>query len=166
MFMLCIAQIGPAPILVPAVIWMFMGDNLAGAIFLLVVSILAIGMDNVLRPILIRKGADLPLLLIFAGVIGGLMAFGLIGIFLGPTILAIGYTLLGAWVAEGEGSAVLDPGAASDRSGSDTGTHSAGTHGNPARTVVRAQSSHLSADTAVPTASTLHQLRNEKAATP
>jgi predicted PurR-regulated permease PerM len=73
-----------------------MGDNLAGAIFLLVVSILAIGMDNVLRPILIRKGADLPLLLIFAGVIGGLMAFGLIGIFLGPTILAIGYTVLGA----------------------------------------------------------------------
>jgi predicted PurR-regulated permease PerM len=109
MFMLCIAQIGPAPILAPAVIWMFMGDDFAGAIFLLVVSILAIGMDNVLRPILIRKGADLPLLMIFAGVIGGLMAFGLIGIFLGPTILAIGYTLLGAWVAEGEGSVVRDP---------------------------------------------------------
>ena len=71
MFMLCIAKIGPAPVLVPAVIWMFMGEDLGRATLLLVFSILAIGMDNVLRPILIRKGADLPLLLILAGVIGG-----------------------------------------------------------------------------------------------
>ncbi len=50
---------------------------------------------------LIRKGADLPPLLIFAGVIGGLIAFGLIGIFIGPVVLAVTYRLLGAWV-EGE----------------------------------------------------------------
>jgi predicted PurR-regulated permease PerM len=55
-------------------------------------------MDNVVRPILIKKGADLPLLLIFAGVIGGLIAFGLIGIFVGPVVLAVAYTLLEAWV--------------------------------------------------------------------
>ncbi len=102
MFMLCIAQIGPALVLLPAVIWMFASDDPGWAIFLLVCSILAIGIDNVIRPILIRKGADLPLLLILAGVIGGLMAFGLIGIFLGPTILAVGYTLLGAWIDEGD----------------------------------------------------------------
>jgi predicted PurR-regulated permease PerM len=55
-------------------------------------------MDNFLRPYLIKKGADLPLLLIFAGVIGGLMAFGLIGIFIGPVVLAVAYTLTVAWV--------------------------------------------------------------------
>ena len=55
-------------------------------------------MDNFLRPILIRKGADLPLLLIFAGVIGGLLAFGLIGIFVGPVVLAVADTLLNAWI--------------------------------------------------------------------
>ena len=59
-------------------------------------------MDNFLRPVLIRRGADLPLLLILAGVIGGLIAFGLLGIFLGPTILAVAYTLLNAWLAEGD----------------------------------------------------------------
>src|SRR5262249_19866703 len=100
MFMLCIAQIGPAPILVPAVIWMFAKGDPAWATFLLVFSLLAVSLDNFLRPILMRRGADLPLLLILAGVVGGLIAFGLIGIFLGPTVLAVGYTLLGAWVNE------------------------------------------------------------------
>ena len=57
-------------------------------------------LDNVLRPILIKKGADLPLLLIFAGVIGGLVSFGLIGLFVGPVLLAVTYTLLDAWVHE------------------------------------------------------------------
>ena len=55
-------------------------------------------MDNFLRPILIRKGADLPLLLIFAGVIGGLLGFGLVGIFVGPVVLAVTYTLLQSWL--------------------------------------------------------------------
>ena len=64
-------------------------------------------MDNFLRPYLIKKGADLPLLLIFAGVIGGLMAFGLIGIFIGPVVLAVAYTLTVAWVA-GDPEAVLE----------------------------------------------------------
>jgi predicted PurR-regulated permease PerM len=100
-FMLCIAQIGPAPILIPAVVWMYARSDASWATLLLVFSVVAIGMDNVIRPILIRRGADLPLLLILAGVIGGLLAFGLIGIFLGPTILAVAYTLLGAWIAEG-----------------------------------------------------------------
>ena len=55
-------------------------------------------MDNFLRPILIRKGADLPLLLVFAGVVGGLLALGLIGIFVGPVVLAVADTLLKAWI--------------------------------------------------------------------
>jgi predicted PurR-regulated permease PerM len=57
-------------------------------------------MDNFLRPILIRKGADLPLLLIFAGVIGGLIAFGIVGLFVGPVVLAVTYTLLKEWMSE------------------------------------------------------------------
>jgi predicted PurR-regulated permease PerM len=55
-------------------------------------------LDNFLRPVLIKMGADLPLLLIFAGVIGGLFAFGLVGIFVGPVVLAVAYTLLEAWM--------------------------------------------------------------------
>lgn len=100
MFMLCIAQLGPGLVLVPAVIWLFVQGNTGWGIFLLVVSLVAITVDNFVRPILIRRGADLPLLLILGGVIGGLIAFGLIGIFLGPTILAVGYTLLRAWIFE------------------------------------------------------------------
>ena len=58
--------------------------------------------DNFIRPFLIKKGADLPLLLIFAGVLGGLVAFGVIGLFIGPVMLAVTYTLLGAWIKRGE----------------------------------------------------------------
>jgi predicted PurR-regulated permease PerM len=64
-------------------------------------SIVIAPVDNVLRPILIKKGADLPLLLIFAGVIGGLVSFGVVGLFVGPVILAVAYTLLTAWIDEG-----------------------------------------------------------------
>jgi predicted PurR-regulated permease PerM len=49
---------------------------------------------------LIRRGANLPLLLIFAGVIGGLIAFGIIGLFVGPVVLAVTYTLLKKWIAD------------------------------------------------------------------
>lgn len=100
MFILAIAQIGVWLVLVPAIIWLYWtGDTLWGTA-LLVWSIPVGAMDNVLRPILIKRGADLPLLLIFAGVIGGLISFGLIGIFVGPVLLAVTYTLLAAWVAE------------------------------------------------------------------
>ncbi len=101
MLLLCIAQLGPALVLVPAVVWLFWsGDSLWGTV-LLVITVVVLTLDNVLRPILIRKGADLPLLLIFAGVIGGLIAFGLVGIFVGPVVLAVSYTLLEAWLREG-----------------------------------------------------------------
>ena len=59
-------------------------------------------MDNVLRPYLIKMGADLPLVLVFAGVLGGLMTFGLIGIFVGPVVLAVSHTLLDAWAREAD----------------------------------------------------------------
>jgi predicted PurR-regulated permease PerM len=102
MFMLCIAQLGPALIVFPAVAWLFWSDQTLWGSVLLVWSLLVVTLDNFLRPILIKKGADLPLLLIFAGVIGGLIAFGIIGLFIGPVVLAVTYTLLGAWVDGGE----------------------------------------------------------------
>ena len=67
---------------------------------MLVCTVVVTLLDNVLRPMLIKRGADLPLLLIFAGVIGGLITFGLIGIFVGPVVLAVTYTLLEQWVLE------------------------------------------------------------------
>jgi predicted PurR-regulated permease PerM len=101
MLVLCIAQIGPALVLFPAVGWMYWTGEHVWASVLLVWSLLIQIVDNVLRPILIRKGADLPLLLIFAGVIGGMLGFGLVGIFIGPVVLAVSYTLLDAWIAAG-----------------------------------------------------------------
>ncbi|MBK8525889.1 MAG: AI-2E family transporter YdiK [Rubrivivax sp.] len=101
MFMLCIAQVGPSPVLVPAVIWVFYQGQIGWGVFLLICAVVITLMDNVLRPALIRLGADLPLLLIFAGVIGGLLAFGLVGIFVGPVVLAVGYMLLESWMDEG-----------------------------------------------------------------
>jgi len=101
MLFLCIAQIGPSPVLVPAVIWLYWSGETAWGTFLLVWSLIVITMDNFLRPMLIKRGADLPLLLIFAGVIGGLLAFGLVGIFVGPVVLAVAYTLLEAWIDDG-----------------------------------------------------------------
>jgi predicted PurR-regulated permease PerM len=98
MFMLCLAQIGPALVLIPAVIVVYWKDGALWGTILLVFTIPALTIDNVIRPILIKKGADLPLLLIFAGVIGGLIAFGVIGLFIGPVVLAVTYTLLKAWV--------------------------------------------------------------------
>lgn len=100
-FMLCIAQIGVIPVLLPAAIWLFWGDHTGWGIFMLVWAGVVAMLDNVLRPVLIRMGADLPLLLIFAGVIGGLLAFGLVGIFVGPVVLAVAYTLLEAWMGAG-----------------------------------------------------------------
>jgi predicted PurR-regulated permease PerM len=99
MFILCLAQLGPIFVLIPSVLWLYWSGQPAWGTVLLVLSILACTIDNFLRPILIRKGIDLPLLLIFAGVIGGLLSFGVIGLFIGPVILAVAYTLLASWVA-------------------------------------------------------------------
>jgi predicted PurR-regulated permease PerM len=107
MFMLAIAQIGPIPVLGASVVWLYWSGSAAGGTVLLLCTLVVGTMDNFLRPYLLKKGADLPLLLIFAGVIGGLMAFGLIGIFIGPVVPAVAYTLTvagveGAGVSEAE----------------------------------------------------------------
>lgn len=102
MFVLCLAQLGPLLVMIPAVVWLYWSGDTGWGTFLLVTSVVVATLDNFLRPMLIRMGADLPLLLIFIGVIGGLLAFGLVGIFVGPVVLAVAYTLLEAWVVDGE----------------------------------------------------------------
>jgi predicted PurR-regulated permease PerM len=99
-FVLCIAQVGPILVLIPAVIWMYSHASGVWATAFLIYSIPMALLDNFLRPILISRGVDLPLILIIAGVIGGLLAFGVIGLFIGPVILAVTYSSLGVWIAD------------------------------------------------------------------
>jgi predicted PurR-regulated permease PerM len=100
MFILAVAQIGAVPVLVCAAAWLWWQDSTGWAIALVTWSLFVGSMDNVLRPYLIQRGGQLPLLLVFAGVIGGLVAFGLVGIFVGPLVLAVSYRLIEAWVTE------------------------------------------------------------------
>jgi predicted PurR-regulated permease PerM len=101
MLLLAIAQIGVVPVLVPAVLWLYWNDETGWAMMLLIWTIFVATLDNFLRPYLIKRGAaDLPLLLILIGVIGGLIAFGFAGIFIGPVVLAVSFMLLEAWVRD------------------------------------------------------------------
>ena len=99
MLFLSLSQIGPLPVLLPAVFWLFWSGRTAAGTTLLVIAVVSGTLDNIARPLLIKRGADLPLLLIFTGVIGGLIAFGIIGLFIGPVVLAAAYTLLRSWVS-------------------------------------------------------------------
>lgn len=96
----CLIQLGPLPVLVPSIIWLYWSGDTTWGTVLLVISCVVGTIDNVLRPLLIRMGADLPMILILSGVIGGLIAFGMIGLFIGPVLLAVSWRLFDAWVKE------------------------------------------------------------------
>lgn len=109
-FVVCIAQIGPGIVLFSASGWLFWSGATVWGVVLAVWALIVVLLDNFLRPYLIKLGADLPLLLIFAGVIGGMIAFGIVGIFIGPAVLAVTQTLLTDWVIhQGEEEAAADP---------------------------------------------------------
>ncbi|PHM45686.1 inner membrane protein [Xenorhabdus mauleonii] len=100
MFVCCVAQLGPLLVLIPSIAWLYWtGDTTWGTI-LVVWSVILTTMDGVLRPFLIRLGADLPMILILTGVIGGILSLGVIGLFIGPVVLAVSYSLLLAWMNE------------------------------------------------------------------
>ena len=99
MLFLCLAQLGPMLVLVPAALWLLWSGHTGAGATLLVIGVLTGVLDNVIRPLLIKRGADLPLVLIFTGVLGGLVAFGIIGLFIGPVVLSVAYTLLVRWVS-------------------------------------------------------------------
>jgi predicted PurR-regulated permease PerM len=100
MFFFGIVQVGVVPVLVLAVAWLYWQGSTGWATALLFWTVFVGTIDNVIRPILIQKGAQLPLLLVVAGVIGGLVSFGLVGIFVGPVVLGVSYMLLEAWLWE------------------------------------------------------------------
>ena len=89
---------GPAIIWLPAAIWLFWSGETVWGIFLVLWGGLLVGsIDNFIRPLFVSRGGALPLLLVLIGILGGAMAFGFIGIFLGPTILAILHALMREW---------------------------------------------------------------------
>ncbi|MFX1675484.1 AI-2E family transporter YdiK [Paraburkholderia sp. A2WS-5] len=98
MLMLCLAQIGPGLPLLGSAIWLFVHDAHLAAILLGVWSIFVVMLDNFVRPVLIRRGVNLSMLLILSGVLGGMVAFGIVGLFIGPAILAVSSALLTAWM--------------------------------------------------------------------
>lgn len=113
-FMLAVAQVGAGLVMLAAIVWLFWTGSIGWGLVLIVWTILTGPvLHNTLRPILIKKGAELPLLLVLAGVIGGLIAFGLVGIFIGPMVLAVSYRLLEAWVSE----ELAEPVPAAERAG-------------------------------------------------
>jgi predicted PurR-regulated permease PerM len=89
---------GPTIVWLPATLWLFNQGETVWGVFLLLWSFILVGnIDNVIRPLFVSRGSVLPLLLVLIGILGGALAFGLLGIFLGPTILAILYSLMREW---------------------------------------------------------------------
>jgi len=90
--------VGPPLIWGGAAIWLFNEGHTGWGIFMLVWGALLIsGVDNVVKPMLISRGSSLPFLLVLLGVLGGVLAFGFVGLFIGPTLLAVLYSLLQTW---------------------------------------------------------------------
>lgn len=97
-FFLSIVPFGPPLVWVPATIWLIYHGAVGWAIFLALWGLIVVsGVDNVIKPLIISRGSNLPFVLVFLGVLGGIVAFGLLGVFLGPTLLAVGYRLVLEW---------------------------------------------------------------------
>jgi predicted PurR-regulated permease PerM len=96
-FMLCLMQLGPGLVLIPAIIWAWFSWPASMAFAFTVVAIPITVVDNVLKPILMSRGLSTPMPVILIGVIGGTLSHGLLGLFLGPIVLSVFYELLRAW---------------------------------------------------------------------
>jgi predicted PurR-regulated permease PerM len=98
---LAIIQLGPGLVILPVIIYAWTTMDTFGAAILTVYMVPVMLLDNVLKPIIMGRGLPVPMLVIFIGVIGGTLAHGLIGLFVGPIVLALGYELGRAWIARG-----------------------------------------------------------------
>lgn len=102
-FMLSLIPMGPPLAWIPVTGWLVWKGDYGMAVFMSIWGTFVIsGVDNVLKPYLISRGGDLPLVIVLLGVFGGLLAFGFIGLFIGPTLLAVGYSLLLDWSRNAE----------------------------------------------------------------
>ena len=100
-FMLALVPAGPPFVWVPATLWLFHEGHSGWGIFMAIWGVLVIsGIDNIIRPYLISRGSNLPFIVVLLGAIGGMFAFGFIGLFLGPVLLAVGYALVREFTAE------------------------------------------------------------------
>ena len=97
-FFLVLIQVGPLLVWIPLVIWLLAQGHTGWAIFIGIWGLLLLGIDSVLKPILIAKSGKLPFLVLFLGVIGGLVAWGFTGMFKGAIILAVFYTIFNSWL--------------------------------------------------------------------
>ena len=97
-FLLSVVPVGPPLVWIPAALWLFAYGSTGWAIFLGLWGLLVVSMvDNVLKPMIISHGSHLPFMLVLLGVLGGAAALGFVGIFLGPTLLAVGYRMVNEW---------------------------------------------------------------------
>jgi predicted PurR-regulated permease PerM len=98
--LLSVVQIGPGLVLVPCVIYVFSTGETLTAVLFLAWSVFVALLDNILKPMLLGRGVNVPMVVIFIGAIGGFLSMGIIGLFVGSIILVLGYTLLQTWLSE------------------------------------------------------------------
>lgn len=98
-FLFSVVPAGPFLVMLPAALWLFHQGATSWGVFLLIWGVGVSTIDNVVRPWLISQGSELPFLLIFLGVLGGAVAFGFIGVFIGPTLLAVGHRIVQEWAS-------------------------------------------------------------------
>jgi predicted PurR-regulated permease PerM len=101
---LCIIQLGPLLVLVPAVVYLFFTADTLTATLFLIWSVPVGLLDNVLKPLLLGRGVDAPILVVFIGALGGFLSMGIIGLFIGAVLFVLFYTLLKSWVNEDLGA--------------------------------------------------------------
>jgi predicted PurR-regulated permease PerM len=103
-FVMSLIPGGPPFVWIPATVWLFYTGSPGWGVFMGLWGLLVVSsVDNIIKPWLISRESRLPILLVFLGVLGGVIAFGFIGLFLGPTLLAVGYTLLHQWIGPRRG---------------------------------------------------------------
>lgn len=96
--MLSVVPVGPPLVWVPAALWLLNQGEIGWGVFMLLYGGLVVGfIDNLVKPLLISQDSTLPFLLVLLGVVGGVLAFGFVGVFLGPVLLAVAHALLGEW---------------------------------------------------------------------
>ena len=102
--LLVVMQIGTLPVLLPAAVYMFATADTVPAVVFTVFALIVGVSDNVLKPFMLGRGTDTPMLVILIGSLGGLIVSGLIGLFVGAVVLTLGYKLFLAWIAADEGT--------------------------------------------------------------
>jgi len=99
---LAIAQLPPILVLLPIIFYVFSAESTGIAVFFLIWSILVSSSDMVLKPLMLGRGVEAPMLVILLGAIGGMITSGIVGLFVGAVVLALGYILFQAWVSMDE----------------------------------------------------------------